>query len=69
MLEKLRACAGALKIETYAIYIAACDPRTPWYTKALIFLVVAYTFSPIDLIPEKIQGLWFMSLVYGGCFA
>ena len=52
MLEKLKSRARALKTETYAIAIAARDPRTPWYAKALILLIVAYTLSPIDLIPD-----------------
>jgi uncharacterized membrane protein YkvA (DUF1232 family) len=60
MLEKLKAYAHALKKETYAIYLAARDPRTPWYAKALIFFVVAHTFSPIDLIPDFIPILGYL---------
>jgi len=52
MLKKLQARARELKREAYAIYVAARDPRTPWSVKALIFFVVAHTFSPIDLIPD-----------------
>ncbi len=57
MLEKLKSRARALKNEAYAIYLAAKDPRTPWYAKALIYFVVAHTFSPIDLIPDFIPIL------------
>ena len=57
MFEKLRSHARALKNEAYAIYLAAKDPRTPWYAKALIYFVVAHTFSPIDLIPDFIPIL------------
>ena len=57
MLEKLRSRARALKNEAYAIYLAAKDPRTPWYAKVLIYFVVAHTFSPIDLIPDFIPVL------------
>lgn len=57
MLEKFKQRARALKNEAFAVYIAAKDPRTPWYTKALIFFVVAHTFSPIDLIPDFIPIL------------
>lgn len=32
-------------------------PRTPWYTKALIGIVLAYALSPIDLIPDFIPVL------------
>ncbi len=40
--------------------IAARDPRTPWYVKALIFFVVAHTLSPIDLIPDFIPILGYL---------
>lgn len=60
MLDRLKTRARALKSEAYAIYIAARDPRTPWYVKALIFFVVAHTFSPIDLIPDFIPVLGYL---------
>jgi uncharacterized membrane protein YkvA (DUF1232 family) len=60
MLEKLKSRARALKQEAFAVYIAAKDPRTPWYAKALIFFVVAHTFSPIDLIPDFIPILGYL---------
>src|ERR1044071_6020193 len=60
MLNQLKNRARALKTEVYAIYIAARDPRTPWYAKALIFFVVAHTFSPIDLIPDFIPILGYL---------
>jgi uncharacterized membrane protein YkvA (DUF1232 family) len=60
MIEKLKARARALKNEAYAVYLAAKDPRTPWYAKALIFFVVAHTFSPIDLIPDFIPVLGYL---------
>jgi len=51
---------GRLKAETYAIYLAYRDPRVPWYAKALIALVVAHAFSPIDLIPDFIPLLGYV---------
>lgn len=60
MLDRLKAHARELKRETYAIYLAARDPRTPWYAKALVFFVVAHTFSPIDLIPDFIPVLGYL---------
>lgn len=60
MLQQLKTRARALKQEAYAIYLAARDPRTPWYVKALIFFVVAHTFSPIDLIPDFIPVLGYL---------
>jgi uncharacterized membrane protein YkvA (DUF1232 family) len=60
MLQQLKIHARTLKQEAYAIYLAARDPRTPWYAKALIFFVVAHTFSPIDLIPDFIPVLGYL---------
>lgn len=60
MLDRIKARARALKNETFAIYLAAKDPRTPWYAKALILFVVAHTFSPIDLIPDFIPILGYL---------
>lgn len=60
MLDQLKARVRELKKDAYAIYIAALDPRTPWYVKALIFFVAAHTFSPIDLIPDFIPILGYL---------
>ena len=60
MLGQLKSRARALKREAFAVYLAAKDPRTPWYAKALIFFVVAHTFSPIDLIPDFIPVLGYL---------
>ncbi len=43
-----------LRRELHALYLAAKDPRVPWYAKALVGFVVAYALSPIDLIPDFI---------------
>ena len=60
MLHRLKARARVLKDEAFAVYLAAKDPRTPWYAKALIFFVVAHTLSPIDLIPDFIPILGYL---------
>lgn len=52
--------AKNLKAETLALYLACRHPRTPWYAKALTGVVVAYAFSPIDLIPDFIPVLGYM---------
>lgn len=44
-------------VEIYALYLAARDPRTPWYARVLAGLVAAYALSPLDLIPDPIPGL------------
>jgi len=54
MLSSLRAKAKKLESETYALYLATRDPRTPWHVRALSAFVVAHTVSPIDLIPDCI---------------
>ncbi len=56
----LRRRLQALQQETYALYLAARDPRTPWYAKAVAVLVTAYAFSPVDLIPDFIPVLGYL---------
>jgi len=60
MLESFKARMRALKRETYALYLAARHPGTPWYAKAFVAVVVAYAVSPIDLIPDFIPVLGFL---------
>ena len=60
MLEKLKQRARHLKSETFALYLAARDPRTPWYAKLLVAGIVAYAFSPIDLIPDFVPVLGYL---------
>lgn len=60
MFEKLKSHARALKSETQAVYLAAKDPRTPWYAKAVAICTVAYAFSPIDLIPDFVPVLGYL---------
>lgn len=52
--------AQALKRETYALYLACRDPRTPWYGRALAACIVGYAFSPIDLIPDFVPVLGYL---------
>lgn len=59
-LDKFRARVGCLKNETFALYLAARHPKTPWYAKVLIAAVVAYAVSPIDLIPDFIPVLGYL---------
>jgi uncharacterized membrane protein YkvA (DUF1232 family) len=54
----------ALKSDVHALYLAARDPCTPWYAKALALCVAGYALSPIDLIPDFIPVLgWLDDLV------
>ena len=52
--------ARELKRQTMALYLAFRDPRTPWYARLFTALVVAYAFSPIDLIPDFIPVLGYL---------
>ena len=60
MLAELKERARHLKAETFALYLAARDPRTPWYAKFLVAGIVAYAFSPIDLIPDFVPVLGYL---------
>ena len=60
LISGLKEPAHTLKTETYALYLAVRDPRTPWYAKFLAGAVVAHTFSPIDLIPDFIPVLGYL---------
>src|ERR671921_3003022 len=53
-IEAWKRRARQLSAQTYALYLAYCHPRTPWYAKVFVALVVGYVFSPIDPIPDFI---------------
>jgi len=59
-LEKLKRWARRLKTELMALYLAYKDPRTPLHARVLAVIVVAYAFSPIDLIPDPIPVLGYL---------
>jgi uncharacterized membrane protein YkvA (DUF1232 family) len=60
LLAELKQRAHHLKAETFALYLAALDPRTPWYAKLLVAGIVAYAVSPIDLIPDFVPVLGYL---------
>jgi uncharacterized membrane protein YkvA (DUF1232 family) len=60
LLAELKQRARHLRAETFAPYLAARDPRTPWYAKLLAAGIVAYAFSPIDLIPDFVPILGYL---------
>ena len=59
-MDRLREWAQVLKRDVYAIYLAARDPRVPWYAKMLALAVAGYALSPIDLIPDFILVLGYL---------
>jgi uncharacterized membrane protein YkvA (DUF1232 family) len=54
MLDHWKTWARTIKRDVHAIYLAARDPRVPWYAKALALCVAGYALSPIDMIPDFI---------------
>jgi uncharacterized membrane protein YkvA (DUF1232 family) len=54
MFERIKTWAKQLKRKVFILYFACKDTRTPWYAKGFAVCVVAYAFSPIDLIPDFI---------------
>src|SRR6478672_2440129 len=60
MLGQLKIWARALRRDVHALYLAARDPRVPWYAKALAIAVAAYATSPIDLIPDFIPVIGYL---------
>ncbi len=59
-IESWKQKARQLKVEVYALYLAYRDPRVPWVARIFTACVVAYAFSPIDLIPDFIPILGYL---------
>lgn len=49
-----------MRRDVHALYLAAYDPRVPWYAKVAAIAVAAYALSPIDLIPDFIPILGYL---------
>ncbi len=60
LLLELKQRAQRLKEETFALYLAARHPGTPWYVKVFVAGIVAYAISPIDLIPDFVPILGYL---------
>ena len=60
MFKKMKDWTKSLKRKIYILYYAYKDARTPWYAKLYTACVVAYAFSPIDLIPDFIPILGYL---------
>lgn len=58
--NKWKRITRTLKSEAYTLFLAYKHPHTPWYAKIFAGLVVAYAFSPIDLIPDFIPVLGYL---------
>ncbi len=60
MFDKLRSWARELKSQLLTLWFCRSHPNTPLAAKILAALVVAYAFSPIDLIPDFIPVLGYL---------
>jgi uncharacterized membrane protein YkvA (DUF1232 family) len=60
MASRLSEWARAIRRDAHAVYLAARDPRMPWYVKVLALCVAGYALSPIDLIPDFIPVLGYL---------
>ena len=58
VIEKFKALSSRfvnrIKVDSLALWFALRHPETPAIVTALLWLVVAYALSPIDLIPDFI---------------
>lgn len=60
MLARLKGWARTVRRDVHALSLAARDPRTPWYARALALGLAAYALSPIDLIPDFVPVLGYL---------
>ena len=60
MLDRLKRWAGELRAQLLTLWFCRSHPNTPLPAKILAALVVAYAFSPIDLIPDFIPVVGYL---------
>ncbi|PBC05681.1 YkvA family protein [Mesorhizobium sp. WSM3860] len=60
MLDSPRQWALRMKRDVVALWLAARDPRVPWYAKVVAGAVAAYALSPVDLIPDFIPIIGYL---------
>ncbi|MER2118995.1 MAG: YkvA family protein [Solibacillus sp.] len=60
MIKKIKEWAKNLKRQIFVLYFACKDKRVPLAAKIFTACVVAYAFSPIDLIPDFIPILGYL---------
>lgn len=63
MWRRLKDWARAVRRDVHALWLAARDPRTPWYARAFALGIAAYALSPIDLIPDFVPVLGYLDEV------
>lgn len=60
MTDHWKQWAQIIRRDAHALYLAARDPRVPWYAKGLAIAVAAYAASPIDLIPDFVPVIGYL---------
>ena len=60
LISNAKQWSHTIKRDVHAVWLAARDPRTPWFAKALALVIAAYAVSPIDLIPDFIPVLGYL---------
>jgi len=60
LVARVKSWVRDVKRDILALWLAARDPRVPWYAKAMAACVAAYALSPIDLIPDFIPVLGYL---------
>jgi uncharacterized membrane protein YkvA (DUF1232 family) len=60
LVEKIKSWARGLKAQLLTLWFSRSHPDTPLMAKLMAALVVAYAFSPIDLIPDFIPVLGYL---------
>lgn len=59
-MKKIKAWAKKLKRQVFVLYFAYRDERVPFFAKLFTAIIVAYAFSPFDLIPDFIPILGYL---------
>ncbi|MDC3418313.1 YkvA family protein [Aquibacillus salsiterrae] len=59
-LTSLKSKARKVKQDIFVLVEAYKHPKTPLFVKLLSIIIVAYAFSPIDLIPDFIPILGYL---------
>ncbi len=60
MIERLKGWAKEMKTEALTVWYISRNPETPWYVRIVALLLVAYAFSPVDLIPDFIPVIGYL---------
>jgi len=60
IIQKWKNWARTIQCKIFTLCLAYQDARVPWYAKVFTGCIVAYAFSPIDLIPDVIPFLGYL---------